>query len=57
MKGWVDMQKANKQSAQTPITLKDWVYDLDGEEISELIKTSFLEFYFAKKTVEKCQNA
>jgi|GEM_PF-4442201 len=51
------MQKANKQSAQTPITLKNWVYNADGEKIKELIKTSFLEFYFAKKSVEKCQNA
>jgi len=51
------MQKAKKQSAQTPIKLKEWVYDADGEKIKELIKISFLEFYFTKKNAKNRQNA
>ena len=46
------MQHTKKQAAQTPLTLKEWIYTADGEHINELIKTSFLEFYFAKHGVE-----
>ena len=48
------MSKAKKQ---TPLTLKEWIYAVDGQHIKELVKTSFLEFYFAKHTTENRQNA
>ena len=51
------MQVTNKQAEQKPITLKGWVFAPDGKEIKELIKTSFLEFYFAKRKAEIRQNA
>ena len=51
------MQRAIKQPEQKPITLKGWVFAPDGKEIKELIMTSFLEFYFAKRTAEIRQNA
>jgi hypothetical protein len=44
------MQKQNKQAAQKPLILKDWVFDKDGKQINELVKVCFLEFYFAKKS-------
>jgi hypothetical protein len=50
-------QKAKPQAASNPLTLRDWVYAADGKHIKELIKTSFLEFYFAKKTIGIRQNA
>ena len=60
------MQKANNQrtikqtktkAAHTPLTLRDWIYAADGKHIKELIQTSFLEFYFAKQTIEIRKNA
>ena len=51
------MQRAIKQPEQKPITLKGWVFAPDGKEIKELIKASFLEFYFVKRTTEIRQNA
>ena len=44
------MPKTNKQAKHEPITLKEWVYSADGKEIQDLIKTSFIEFYFMTKT-------
>jgi hypothetical protein len=44
------MPKAIKQTEYDSITLKEWVYSADGKEIQDLIKTSFVEFYFLKKT-------
>ena len=35
-----------------PLVLKGWVYDSEGKDLKELIKTSFLEFYFVKSLVE-----
>jgi hypothetical protein len=51
------VQKAKKQAAKEPLSLKEWIYAADGKHITELIKTSFLEFYFAKQTIENRQNA
>ena len=39
-----------KQVTQNPLTLRDWIYATDGKNIKELVKTSFLEFYFMRKT-------
>ena len=51
------MQKTKRQAAQKPLTLKEWIYAADGKEIKELLKASFLEFYFTKQTIEIRQNA
>ena len=51
------MQKTSKQAEQKPLVLKSWVYDKDGKQIAELIKASFLEFYFTKNTTDSRQKA
>lgn len=56
MKGGFLMQKTKKQAVQNPLTLKEWIYATDGKQIKELIKTCFLEFYFAKQTNKIRQN-
>ena len=45
-----------KQAAHNPLTLRDWVYTADGKHIKELVKTSFLEFYFMRKTTKLAEN-
>jgi hypothetical protein len=45
------MQKAKNVAAQKPLVLKDWIYAADGKHIKELIKITFLEFYFMKRTI------
>ena len=49
------ISKPRNPITQKPITLKGWIYDENGNKIMELIKTSFLEFYFAKKDLEISQ--
>lgn len=44
------MQDTEKQVTQPSLTLKEWIYTADGTHIKELVKASFLEFYFAKQT-------
>ena len=51
------MQKSSNQAVQKPLVLKGWVYDKDGKQIIELIKDSFLEFYFTKKSTNSPQKA
>jgi hypothetical protein len=43
----------SEQKNQTALILKEWVYDDEGKPVKDLIKTSFLEFYFAKQTCAK----
>ena len=50
-------QKTKQQLIQTPLTLKEWVYAAHGKDIAELVKSSFLEFYFAKPATENNQSA
>ena len=45
-----------KQAAHNPLTLRDWVYAADGKHIKELVKTSFLEFYFMRKTTKLAES-
>ena len=45
------MEKNCTQAAQKPLILKCWVYNKNGKRIGELIKDSFLEFYFTKKPI------
>jgi len=40
---------AKKEAAKKPLVLKDWIYAADGKQIKELIKITFLEFYFMQK--------
>jgi len=46
------MQGTKNRTAQTPLTLKEWIYTTDGKHITELVQVSFLEFYFSKKATE-----
>jgi len=50
-------KNASQPSLQPSLTLKEWVYATDGKGINELLKISFLEFYFMKKSLKKHQNA
>jgi len=48
--------KKNK-AAHTPLTLRGWIYAADGKHVEELIQTSFLEFYFTKRSSKLPKNA
>jgi len=54
-------QQPNKhrktKAAHTPLALRSWVYAADGKHIKELIQTSFLEFYFTKRSSNFPKNA
>jgi len=41
--------KSKNEAANKPLVLKDWIYAADGKQIKELIKITFLEFYFMQK--------
>jgi len=56
------MQKSNKQATQAKptkqnsLTLKGWVFNKDGEQMKDLVKTSFTEFYLARRISRSTQN-
>ena len=56
------MQKPHKQAnkpmptKQNSLTLKGWVFNKDGEQMKDLVKTSFAEFYLAKRIAKSTQN-
>ena len=51
------MQKTSKQAEQKPLVLKGWIYCKDGKQFKELVKISFLEFYFTKYSTDSHQKA
>jgi hypothetical protein len=51
-------ESIKKETAVNSLVLKGWIYAIDGKHIAELIKISFLEFYFMKNpAIENRENA